>query len=81
MYKARPQSSYAFIPGIGGAIASLVTSLGGLFNTILGDMSNGMKQVREELDKLGEANKLLTQQTIDSLAVTKRVSRGGCLAS
>lgn len=69
----------AMIPIIGGELASLARSIGSLFNTIFGDMANGMKQVREELDELGKSSKLLSQETIDALAVTKRVSRGGLL--
>jgi TP901 family phage tail tape measure protein len=77
----------AKIPAIGPAIAAVAN----LFISLLGDMSNGIKQIREEIEGIAASSQYLTLETIQSFTgltvkmgdafrkVTKSVSRGGLL--
>ena len=52
---------------------------GELINAVIGDMNNGVEQTRKKIDELAESNKNLARATIETLTVTRRVSRGGLL--
>jgi len=60
------------IPGLGKAMSAL----GSLVSSVLGDMSNGAKQVREEITKLQQSFSLID---VSQIVTTTRVSRGGVL--
>jgi TP901 family phage tail tape measure protein len=69
----------ALIPGVGPAIAGILRQVGDLWNVVLGDMSNGLRQLEEDLDRLADSNPLITEGTLKILVQTERVSRGGLL--
>lgn len=60
------------IPGIGAAVESALN----LIVDVLGDMANGIQEVREEVEKMQRGFSLIN---VDNLVQTERVSRGGLL--
>lgn len=78
---------------VGGSIAELVTGIPGLgkamgavgkvVSGVLGDMSNGAKQVTKSLEEMAESMQYVTKETAkgfrDIEGATKRVSRGNIL--
>ena len=67
------------LPGAGPIVEGMVRSAGEFINAVLGDMSNGLKQVQREIDQMAERSALLTRDFIESITATHRVSRGGIL--
>lgn len=65
------------IPGLGQAISAV----GSVFSRILGDMSNGLKQIAEQVDEFAASSSYLNESLVQAFAdmATETVSRGGIL--
>lgn len=65
------------IPGLGQAISAV----GSVFSRILGDMSNGLRQIAEQVDDFVSGSSYLNESLVQAFAdmATETVSRGGIL--
>jgi hypothetical protein len=69
----------SLIPVIGPALGKIVSMVGQFINSIIGNMSNGARRVREEIEGIAKSNSFISDALAESLTVTKRVGRGGLL--
>src|SRR5690606_20898551 len=69
---------------IGGpALGQAVGAIGNFIKTIRGDLTNGLAQIREEVNATALSSQYLGRDLIESIAAgnTARVSRGGILGA
>jgi TP901 family phage tail tape measure protein len=62
-----------------GTLGSIIETVGGFLNSVLGDMSNGMKQVAQQIEQIADRSAFIGRELAERLTVTKQVSRGGIL--
>ena len=72
-------SFLSLIPGVGGALSKMASTVGSVISSILGDLSNGVKQVQKEIEKTAKQFPFLGEALVDGLTVRTKVSRGGLL--
>ena len=69
----------SMIPVVGPALGKIVSMVGEFVNAIIGDLSNGIKQVEEGIQSLADSNQFIHIDLAEALTVTQQVSRGGVL--
>jgi hypothetical protein len=62
-----------------GTLSGVISMVGEFVNSIIGDLSNGVRQVRQEIDDLAAESAFIGPELAESLTATERVSRGGLL--
>lgn len=72
------EAASTFIPVVGEQIAGIIRTIGSVVSTVLGDMSNGMKEVEAFIEDTAKSG-ILGEDIVRGLTVTKQVSRGGIL--